>query len=324
MKISQIKIPVLAATFLVFTFCAQEKKSITLFHVKTPYCALSRSFLRELATIFKTDIFVETGTCAGNTTEQASTCFREIHTIELARGLYNKASSRFKNRKHIHVYLGDSAKHLQKILPKLKGKILFWLDSHYCGGSTARGEKNTPIVEELQAIKRSGITNGIILVDDVRCFEKNNRNAKDDRFFGYPTISELEQLILQINPTYQFKIFGDIAIAYPASERVVFSPVVQACTISRMAFEKNIGIKALIGAEKIIASAQGEERSAIEKLYETSRDTIADFGIGKYHHLWFALILAKQKDPETALELFGKAIAAGIPFWRTQIALTRI
>ena len=49
-------------------------------------------------------------------------------------------------------------------------RALFWLDAHYSGGDTAKGQSNTPVMSELEAILAYSRRNDIILVDDLRYF----------------------------------------------------------------------------------------------------------------------------------------------------------
>jgi hypothetical protein len=43
---------------------------------------------------------------------------------------------------------------------------MFWLDRHYSGGFTAKGEKDCPIIEELDAISNGSHLKHSILIDD--------------------------------------------------------------------------------------------------------------------------------------------------------------
>ena len=47
---------------------------------------------------------------------------------------------------------------------------LFWLDGHYSGGETAKGDADSPLREELEAIGRHPIKTHVIPIDDVRSF----------------------------------------------------------------------------------------------------------------------------------------------------------
>ena len=102
----------------------------------------------------------------------------------------------------------------------MDGKILFWLDGHYSGKGTAIGKGATPILEELESIKNSKVNDAVILIDDIRCFQKIKVPRKIKSLTGYPTVHEVEKLIFSINKDYQFEIFGDTAIAYLKKENV--------------------------------------------------------------------------------------------------------
>jgi len=75
------------------------------------------------------------------------------------------------------------------------------LDGHYSVGITAKGDKECPIFEELNAIFKIGMLNHIILIDDARCF-----NGSSD----FPTIEKLTKFVKGINEKYQVKIENDI------------------------------------------------------------------------------------------------------------------
>ena len=67
-------------------------------------------------------------------------------------------------------------------MSKINQPSLFWLDSHYSGGETAKGEKETPIYEELNHILNPSYKDHVVIIDDARCFGTDS---------NYPTIAEL-------------------------------------------------------------------------------------------------------------------------------------
>ena len=107
--------------------------------------ALRADLLTKLKDYFKTDAFVESGTYKGDTTFLAGLFFDEVHTIELSQELVEAAVVRFRNLPTVRVYQGDSGSVFKQILPRISSRILFYLDGHYSGGNTAKGECNTPI-----------------------------------------------------------------------------------------------------------------------------------------------------------------------------------
>lgn len=299
-----------------------QKYVLTLKNIKNQDYSLKTDFLKELANMFTCTVFIESGTYMGETVKKALPFFNEIHSIELAKNLYLQASKRFEQDHHVKIHFGNSPEILSKILPFIQGKILFWLDGHYSGGQTAKGNENTPIIQELTAIKNSGITNAIILVDDIRCFQ-HFKNVHDTALLGYPSVNELRNAILAINPNYQFIIYGDIAIAYDTREPIISSPVIQACTKSRL-FEDEQNVTALtqtLEAEKIIAGAEGEEKEAIKALPVIFPE---QSGLGKYFILWNGLVLTQEKKHAEARKKFLRALELGCPFKQISFYLEKL
>lgn len=298
---------VLVSGLNTINLAAENNRTLSLKYIKTEKCSLSEEFLKEMVDLFSVDVFVESGTFFGGTTEEAAKYFRQVHTIELCPNLYRKAVLRFLGRNNIHVYLGDSSKLIPEILPNIRGKIMFWLDGHYSEGMTAKGDKNTPIVEELEAIKKSGIKDAVILIDDIRCFQEVDDRPENQSLKNYPSVAQLEKLVLAINKDYQFYVYGDTAIAYPKSDGIIVSPVVQACTISRLSEDKHFDADELLKAEKTIAHAQGLELKTIRTLCNVFRPSAEHHGIGKHYYLWHSLVLNQQ-----AQQVPSEAIALGL------------
>ena len=110
-------------------------------------------------------IFVETGTQTGAGVESALfSGFEEIHSIEIREDFYNIALKQFKDNPKVHLYLGDSRIELPKILEKIKEPATFWLDAH--------SNTDSPILEELEMLKKHPIKNHTILIDDCGNFDK--------------------------------------------------------------------------------------------------------------------------------------------------------
>ena len=201
--------------------------------------AFDESLLNFLNSAFDIDVFIESGTCAGDTTEKASRIFNEVYSIELSHDYYSKALNRFKNHKNITLYCGDSPEVLSVLLPLVQGKICFFLDGHFSGGTTACSiNGTTPILAELKAIKNSNIDNAIIMIDDIRLFQKTISNEAAAN--GYPTLKEVYDIIREINPSYDFILFGDLAIAFLHNSKYKVSPFLRAYTSIRLIQESAI------------------------------------------------------------------------------------
>ncbi len=290
----------------------QQPRNLTLKYIKTPDWSLSETFLQDLIHLFKADVFIESGTFFGTSAGRAAHFFKEVHTMELSPSLYQEAIKRLNSYRNVHVYCGDSSQLLPKILKSITSKIIFWLDGHYSEGSTARGSKNTPVMEELEAIKNSGITDAVILIDDMRCFQDVDDRPENQSLKGYPAVAELEQAILEINKDYQFCIFGDTALAYPASDNVIVSPVIQACTVSRLSDKKQTDPQTLAQAENIIAHATSEEKATIKTLCNLFSQSTQRHGIAGHYYLWYSLILAQEKSFQISKIYANKAKSLGV------------
>ena len=106
---------------------------------------------------YKPRIMVETGTLLGDMVEAMKQRFQRIYSIEISPELARKAQQRFAGDSHVEIIENDSAIALRELVPTLHEPTLFWLDGHYSGGNTGKGEKETPIMEELETILSSAI-----------------------------------------------------------------------------------------------------------------------------------------------------------------------
>ena len=145
--------------------------------------------------------FIETGTYHGDTLayiahDKAVKCT----SIELADSYYRLAMQRFVSYTNVHLLQGDSGAVLPELVRTLRAPALFWIDGHYSGEITARGELDTPVSAELQAILNSPIKNHVILIDDARCFNGTN---------SYPHLNSLLNIV-QENTTYHIEVSTDI------------------------------------------------------------------------------------------------------------------
>jgi len=162
-----------------------------------------RLFILKMAKENKTPVFIETRTYLGDTVSALRYSFREIYSIELDEKLAQRAKNIFKNYKHIHILQGDSAKILPAILENIKKPTLFWLDAHYSGGITAKGEKENPILDELQTILNQWVGGSVILIDDARLFKKEN---------NWPEIEDIKSLVVKIKPNLKLEVLESLDI----------------------------------------------------------------------------------------------------------------
>ncbi len=100
--------------------------------------------------------FVETGTFRGDTALWASTRFDRVRTGELSEALVRAARDRLAPCRNVEVLHGHSVEALTKLVPTLTEPAVFWLDSHWCGGSSSDGEnEECPLLGELNVLGRS-------------------------------------------------------------------------------------------------------------------------------------------------------------------------
>jgi len=180
-----------------------------------PEISIKRNDILEIAEKFiDAKIFIETGTFFGDTIESFKNNFTKLYSIELSEELADKAKKRFQNNTNISIVQGNSSVQLSNILREINETCIFWLDGHYSSEfwvgkefiQTAKGEKNTPITEELLQIINHKVKDHIILIDDARCF-----NGEQD----YPGIKKIKNLISKHLPSHTFEVKNDIIRILP-------------------------------------------------------------------------------------------------------------
>jgi hypothetical protein len=145
--------------------------------------------------------FVETGTYLGDTLAYVSQDeSMQAMSVELDDDLYHAAARRFRNWENVTLLHGDSGQIMSEIVDSLKSSATFWLDGHYSGATTAKGDRETPVSAELQATIGSPQSGHVILIDDVRCFDGTH---------DYPHLDELLAGI-RAEGRYNIEISADI------------------------------------------------------------------------------------------------------------------
>ena len=170
-----------------------------------PTHAEKQAVIRQFAKKFGIQYLVETGTCHGDMVAAMQNEFKKIFSIELADQFYREVCERFKGVSNVELIHGDSARKLPEIVGRLEGPAIFWLDGHYSGGDTARGENDTPVNEELRAILIPGAPDHVILIDDARCFGTSE---------GYPTLEQVREVVQTARPGWQVECFDDCIRIY--------------------------------------------------------------------------------------------------------------
>jgi hypothetical protein len=149
-----------------------------------------------LAKRYSLRLFVETGTSFGDMVRAMIPHFDRIWTIELGDRLYAEAQEKFRDARNVELIHGDSGRELGHLLPTLDAPALFWLDAHYSGGplrraTSARGEKDTPILEELGHLLSAVETRHVLVIDDARLFGTDP---------AYPTLDAVAAFVKSRSP----------------------------------------------------------------------------------------------------------------------------
>ncbi|MBU4348411.1 FkbM family methyltransferase [Patescibacteria group bacterium] len=183
----------------------RNKKPIISWYLKNkplpPSHFLKEQIVKNYAKKYKIKTFIETGTYKGIMLSAVKDIFEKLYSIELNATSFQNALIKFREDKQIKLLNGDSGKIMINVLKDINEPCLFWLDGHYSGKSTSKGEKNTPILQELKTILNHKIKNHIILIDDARLFTGKN---------DYPTIKELKYFVKNLNNNLRLKVKYDI------------------------------------------------------------------------------------------------------------------
>lgn len=174
---------------------------------KLPTHAQKQAVIRQFAQKYGIQYLVETGTCHGDMVAAMQKEFKKIISIELADQYYREVCERFKGVANVELIHGDSGREIAGVVARLPGPAIFWLDGHYSGGDTARGDNDTPVNEELRAILAPGRPNHVVLIDDARCFGTSP---------AYPTLEQVRQLVQSLRPGWRVEVETDSIRIFPA------------------------------------------------------------------------------------------------------------
>jgi hypothetical protein len=171
-----------------------------------PPHVVKQEVIREFRKNFSINILVETGTFRGEMVYAQRNTFNKIYSIELSEELHKIADIRLKQLSNINLLRGDSSEVLKHIISEIEEPAIFWLDGHYSGFETAKGDFVTPVKKELESILTDNKKH-FILIDDARLF-----TGKDD----YPTLQEIKDYLFSYSDQYEFDVEDDIIRIYPS------------------------------------------------------------------------------------------------------------
>ena len=186
---------------------ASDKKNAA--PVTLPSHKIKQSVIKEYASKYNIKAFVESGTLYGDMVNAVRKIFTRIYSIELSKELYERALEWFSDYSNIHLINGDSGEVMPSLIKQIDEPCLFWLDGHYSGGVTAKGELNTPIVKELKSIFPRPYED-VIIIDDAREFTGLG---------DYPSIEYIEKLLRRYHYGWTVEVKDDIIRIYKDSAK---------------------------------------------------------------------------------------------------------
>ena len=125
--------------------------------------------MTRLSSEYAVKIFVETGTYEGATAGWASAHFQNVFTIEMSEHFYEETRKKYHYLQNVDFIFGDSRTELRKLVDKLEGAAIFWLDAHWSGGATYGDNDQCPILNEIEIINECRYDN-FVFIDDARLF----------------------------------------------------------------------------------------------------------------------------------------------------------
>lgn len=161
-----------------------------------------RRMLQSYADRYNLKIFVESGTYKGDTLQEMRSHFEKLYSIELADKFYERAKNRFASAPEIELFHGDTAKCMPEVVAKLDGPTLFWLDGHYSGGDTAKGDLEAPVWAELRAIFDGMKHPFVAIIDDARCFTVSGGE-------DYPAVEDIIAWVKERRPDMRIEVAMD-------------------------------------------------------------------------------------------------------------------
>jgi hypothetical protein len=131
--------------------------------------------MRILDSAVNVDVWIETGTFMGRTTDFLRKNGSLVISIEPNEKLAAGATQLFEPYPNVRIVKGLSENELEKVLFDIRpkgGHVAFWLDGHFSGGTTYLGPTETPIEKELEIIARNLHHFNVVsvFIDDFRCF----------------------------------------------------------------------------------------------------------------------------------------------------------
>ncbi len=272
------------------------------------------NLMKQMKKVFGCDVFIETGTLGGETAFTAAPIFDGVYSVELSEHHFQAAQKR-NVYSNVSLYRDSSDHFLDVLLPSMRDKRkLFWLDAHFSGGNTATlidedtGFCKSPIWGELTAIFKNGLQRSVLLIDDISGYLLDPVSN-----WRYPHLHHQYELIKKSCRAAQLYVVGDLALVYDSAyHNPSISPIVQACTVSRM-FD---WCASNFEEEQAVLMAEYE---LVQRCHEDEADRIcylSGYCHCRDYRLWRGLIYLGRGDFAQAAKDFQFVMDAGLTHWR--------
>lgn len=150
-------------------------------------------FLKRIKDLFKSKIFIETGTADGNMIGDLLNDFERLYSIEAVESRADNAKLRFSDQKHVEILSGCSGKIIELVCNSLQQSdtCLFFLDGHQDPRFPyAVDIQICPLIDELTAIFTRKNKFDVIAIDDFRLIGTE---------IGWPSLEDIEKITIQNN-----------------------------------------------------------------------------------------------------------------------------
>lgn len=271
--------------------------------VKDADGALDVDWIARLARAFGLRGFIETGTYLGQSLENVCGLFERAVSIELSAELHEAARRRFADRTNVALLQGDSAHRIADAAALCAGlPTLYWLDAHWSGGNTARGDENTPVLTELALIGRRASPDDVVLIDDMRNFATVPPGFQShDALAGYPMIDEVLAVLARF-PAGGFEavLSGDVLVCMSRERMRGLHPSAAVQAITALRTQPGMAAAQRRHWETQIRRAPAAERAIFLALPQHYAYSL-QYGIGGDFCYWCALVKEADGDYEGAL-----------------------
>lgn len=151
--------------------------------------------------------YIETGTYLGDGVKGVLGHYETIHSIELSEKWFNYNVEQFKNNQQVKIHHGDSKKVLPELLSNINEPVTIFLDAHYSGMYTEFGEEETPLLKELDILRKRPYDD-IIIVDDCRLLGRKGVCGTDNHpvypimEYDWTDVTE-DKILARLKPGYK-------------------------------------------------------------------------------------------------------------------------